>query len=559
MAVLVLARLGLGYGMGTWYGIDQEMDDLAMFKGLSLQRITNPDEKSLIKNLGYSVFLGITAISGIPYSIMTGILWSVTALVVWLFLRKTTDKKWVQLLGFIYVLFLPIAFESWGGLRAYRNSIIAPCIILTFALFLLFFVDIIKGKTVKKATILTSVFAGIAFCFTYFLKEDGIWLKLSVAALLAVCICVIIFRFITTKKKSSAIIKKSAIWIVICIVPFVVFFLGDKLYRSFNQMAFGVYEINTRTEGELGKFVYNVYKIDSPNRNLEVWAPHDAIEAAFEASPTLKQYPTLLEGILTTEWFDGDIIANPIRKDFLTWVIRTELIQAGLWTSESDVNNMFKTINSELEQAFKDGTLKKADGRIQIISSIAGYTPEEIKNSNLASQMWHSFEDAVWLKGYTIGYDYNLQSNNPKIEKTLNMSRDDLNTPTGKKREISKGVAEVICVFYRIVNTALIVMSVGVIIVQVVNIFKNLKHFKKYFSQNKLKIYLAGISLFFFGITIAYAFATAWFFLQPAGLEHYGRQVFVFYNVGVPALLLLAYISAAPCIANLQFKRNHKK
>ena len=549
MVALIIFRIILGYGLGAWYKVDYGYDDVAMFKGLSVQRITHPTEESLIKNLAFSLFLGVNAISGIPYTIMTGILWSITALVVWFLIKKMTDKKWVQLFGFVYVLFLPIAFESWGGLRIYRNAIIAPCIILTFSLLLFIVIDIIKGEKVKKSSIITSLLAGIMFSFTYFLKEDGIWLKLTVAALMAICACILIVRLIRSKNKSKPIIKKCFLWLVVCIIPFVVLSIGDKLYKGFNQMAFGVYETNTRTEGELGKFVYS---IDSPNRTVAVWAPYDAIEAAFNASPTLSSHPGLLEAIRTTEWFDGDIIKNPIPKDFLTWVIRTELVQEGLWTSEKDVSNLFKQVNSEIQQAFEDGTLKKATGRIQIVSSIAGYSMEDIKSSNLMGQLWWVFEDAVWLKGYEAGYDYDTESTNANIERVLNMNHSDINTPTGTKKEISKVLTNVINIVYRVVNTVLIIFAPIYIITQIIFLIKNLKK-RDVLKKNKMKIYLALTSLFFFGITFVYTLATAWFFLQPAAVEFYGtgRQDFIFYNVGVPGLLTVSFLPALPGVVSI--------
>ena len=559
MAVLVIARIALGHMLGAWYMVDYAYDDLAMFEGLSPQRLVNPSHMSLIKNLAFSVFLGITGLSGVPYTIMTGILWSLTAIVVWLLLRKVTNKKWVQLLGFAYVLFLPIAFESWGGLRIYRNAIIAPCIILTMALFIMIIIDIVKWKNIGKSTIITSILAGIAFCYTYFLKEDGIWLILTVGAMMAFCISVAGFHFFKDRQKKNvkSMVKKDVSWIAICLIPFLILFAGDVIYKSFNNMAFGVREINTRTEGELGKFVYSIYKIDSPNRSLTTWAPYDAIEKAFEASPTLGAHPELLEGIMTTEWFDGDIIKNPIPKDFLTWVIRTELSQAGLWTSEKDVSDMFRQVNSEIQAAFDNGTLEKTTGRIQIISSIAGYTPEEIAKSNFLAQLGWAFEDAVWLKGYTPGYDYDIKSDNDKVERVTNMIQSEINSPSGRKKAVAKVIVSIVFVIYRIVNTLLIIATIVYILVQIIALAKKRKLKATTHKNRQIQILSLGLGLFFIGVTFAYTVATAWFFMQPSPVEFYGtgRSDFIFYNVGVPALLTVTYISVIPGISSAISKK----
>lgn len=554
MVILVIVRITVGHMLGAWYMVDYAYDDLAMFDGLSPQRIINPSHMSLIKNLAFSVFLGITGLSGIPYTIMTGILWSLTALVVWLLLKKVTSKRWVQLLGFVYVLFLPIAFESWGGLRIYRNAIIAPCIILTMTLLTMIVVDVVKWKDIKKSTIITSIMAGVAFCYTYFLKEDGIWLMLTAGAMMTFCIVVTIVHFFKDRQKKNAKLttRKSIKWAIICIVPFLVLFTGDTIYRGFNNMAFGVREINTRTEGELGKFVYNIYKIESPNRSMTIWAPYDAIQKAFKVSPTLGAHPELLEGIMTTEWFDGDIVNNPIPKDFLTWVIRTELTQAGLWTSEKDVNDLFRQVNSEIQAAFNSGALEKTTGRIQIISSIAGYTPEEIAESNFLSQLWWAFEDAVWLKGYAPGYDYDIKGDSTKIERVTNMNTSEINSPSGSRKAVAKAICSIIFAIYRVANTVLIIATVIFITTQAIALAK--KHKLKTISHKNIQVQSLslGLGLFFLGITFAYTIATAWFFIQPATVEFYGtgRSDFIFYNVGVPALITMVYISVIPGISS---------
>ena len=132
MILLVVARIGLGYAMGGWYGISETYDDVAMMQGLSLKRLIEPTNLALIKDLSFSLFLGFSAISGLPYTVVLSGFWVLTAFTAWLLTGKVTKNKWVRLFVFAYVLFLPIAFTSWGGLRIYRNAIIAPCIILTF-------------------------------------------------------------------------------------------------------------------------------------------------------------------------------------------------------------------------------------------------------------------------------------------------------------------------------------------------------------------------------------------------------------------------------------------
>ena len=549
MVSAAILRVVLGYCMGGWHEVNALYDDGAMMRGLSLERLVAPNEWALIKHLGFSVFLGITAVSNLPYTVMLSLFWVLATTVIFMMVRKLTDKKWVQLGAFLYVLFLPIAFTSWGGLRIYRNAIIPPAIILTFGLALILIIDIIKKEKTGR-TIGAAICTGLSFSFTYFLKEDGIWMELCMAVVLVICLGIIISRYVKEKTKDYKLARRYLGLAAIAMVPFVIFFVSDNVYKGLNHYFFGVYEINTRTEGELGKFVYNIYKIDSPNRKIDEWAPYDAIEAAFKASATLQKYPQLLEKIKTTEWYDGDIIKNPIKRDFLTWVMRTELVDAKMWQNEKQVNELFRVVNNELAESFRDGTLKKAEGRIQLLASTGGYTLDEIRNSDLMARTWAGIAEANWMPSYEIGfYDEEVayatkgkEWDYGPVNKVLHMEND-VNIIGGGKRAVANKVGEIICVIYRIINTVLFVVTPVFIIWVIVDLMRNRKKLKSYMKKNGVVIGMATAATMFLGVTILYSFATAWFFISPAGTAH-GGDVFIFYSVGVPGLLAMTYVTA---------------
>ena len=555
MITLVLIRVGLGYAIGAWYGTDQICDDLAMFNGISLKRLASPDELSLIKDLSYSLFLGFSAITNLPYTVVLSLFWALTAFVAWLAVRKVTKNKWVQFFAFSYVLFLPVAFEAWGGLRVYRNSIIVPCIITTFSLALIMLIDIVKKEKLKK-TIWASILTGLSFAFTCFLQEDGIWLKACMLVVLMACVIVIGYRLFKNKIKGKFGIKKAIIGILVCLIPFGVLFVWEIVYKGFNYAFFGVYQTNTRTEGELAEYVEKTYLVDSPNRNKVTWSPYDAIAATFEASPTLKTYPQLLERLRTSDWSLGDMEKNPLIREFLGWAIRTELKNVGLWTSEKDVSDMFKRVNDELDEAFANGTLKKSEGRIQILKSAGAYTWDEIFDGQFVDEFFTSYRDAIWLEGYNIGF-----SNRPDVpnssyardNKVLHMWND-VNIASGKKREIANLVANIVTWIYRVVNIALFILTTAFVIIQVVKLFKNWKEKTTYIKSNALVLSLALTSFLFLGASAVYSLGMSWFFTSD-----FHRQIFIFYRVGMTALLTLAYIPAVIGVERIFIEQREKK
>ena len=538
MVVLVALRIGLGYAMGAWYGADQTCDDLVMFDGLSLKRLTQPDYMSLVKDLNFSVFLGVSAISKLPYTIVLSLFWVLAALTTWLLVRKVCKNKWVQLVIFSYVLFLPTAFEAWGGLRVYRNSIIVPCIILTFSLALMVLVNLIKKEKMSR-TAWIAVATGFSFAFLYYLQEDGIWIMACMLVIFAISFAIICYRLFRKKKKERILAKNAIAWLAICLVPFVVLFSWGTVYKSVNQKFFGVYETNTRTKGELAKYIEKTYIVDSPNRSKTVWSPYDAIEATFKVSPTLQEHSKILEKIKITPWSAGDAEKNPFPREYLGWVIRVAIADAGYWTSEKDVSDMFKQVNIELDEAFSKGDLKKAEGRVQLLKSAGAYTWGEIFDGQFVDHLFRSFRDAIWLEGYTIGFYSQVGDTDYKRDNTILHMSGDINNSKGVKREIGNVVANIIVWIYRVVNIALMALSLWFIIYQAVKLIKNWKIKKKYVKDNRLELVLAVTSFMFLGVTIVYSLGISWFFT-----EEFTRQIFVFYHIGMSGILVFVYMPA---------------
>ncbi len=552
MIALVILRIGLGWAMGAWYGVDQECDEIAMFNGLSPGRLIHQDYMSLIKDLNFSLFLGLSSVSGLPYTVFLSLFWALVAFVAWLLAKKVCKNKWLTLFIFSYVLFLPTAFDSWGGLRVYRNSIIVPCIILMFSLVLMLLVDLIKKESYKKMT-WTAIMAGLSVAFLYYLQEDGTWIMACMLVFLIICFWIIGYRVIKKRGKGNLNWKKIAITAGICLIPFVALFAWGNIYKSVNNVVFGVYETNTRTNGELAEYVQKTYIIDSPNRSKVVWSPYDAIAATFEASPTLQGHKEILENIRRNAWSNGDAENNPLPREFLGWAIRVAVSDAGLWTSEKDVSDLFRQVNNELDEAFRVGSLKKAEGRIQLLKSAGAYTWDEIFDGQMMNHLLMSFRDAVWLEGYSIGFAYNAGDTDYTRDNSILHMSGDINRANGKKRVIGGVLANILAWAYRVVNIGLLVIAIAFIIKQMMLLIKNWKDRAKYVKRNRFVLSLALTSFMFLGITLVYSFGISWFFT-----EEFARRIFIFYHVGMSGLLVFVYMPAIIGVNELYNKKNGK-
>ncbi len=390
----------------------------------------------------------------------------------------------------------------------------------------------IKSK-ISYLDIIISIIFGVLFSFTYYIKEDGLWILACLLFAILVNTIIEIIKFVKNRRGKRFTMILLTIWI-----PIFVFIGITGIYKCVNNYYFGVSEVETRNGGNLGEFVSLIYKIESTDRNNVVWAPKDAVDKAWNASPTLQKMPDLYESITHTPWYSQDIEKHPIQGDFLTWVLRTALNDTGRWTNEREVDALFNKVNEEIKDAFDKGELQK-DSRIQLLSSAGGKSIQEILNLN--PLIVQEYIGAVQLNGYESGAGAVAEVEPREIaEAGRNLTHISYLTDYSKK-EISGvviGFINIVFMVYSIINTLLFISVMLGIILFLIILVKQIKEK----SIGTVNVFLGLGCLIFLGISFAYAFAIAWFsdFLFVAGIQPLTLN---FYSIGLPAILSFSYFT----------------
>jgi hypothetical protein len=521
--VLVVFRYIIGLNQRYWASPSSSgtLDDELLFRYANLpNHFHSYDLFSLVKTIGYPIFLAINKATGLPYGFTLTSLYLMAAVLVFFVIRNITESRVVQFLSFSFVLFIPSAFESWIGARVYRNAIIAPVGIITLSLLILFVMSYLK-KMPLKSRVMRGITLGISLTFAYFIKESGFyWLPIALLAVLCVLVMSIknsLVHFVgeTMKKK----VLKIFVSVLVSLLPLLILFGSMNLYKAVNYHYFGVYEIETRTSGEVGKFVQNIYKIKSDNRNDHIWAPFDAIEKAFDTSPTLQQYPDLLYDIEHNTFFeDGD----PIKGDFLGWVLRFSMAKEGIWTNEKEVSDMFAIVNSELKSGFDSGKLEK-ESRIQITSSAGGFSLHEILH--LTKPVLGILDDNIRYGNYVINKDeIQYDDHDLRIYETIT------NTP-GKAIDINlfTRISDSIIGLYRTIGSVIFILAfIGLIGLLISICRKKMKS-----SIEEVLSLFSMIALL--GTALIVAIGTAWF----CAFLDMGAYVNHFYGVDVLPFMVM--------------------
>lgn len=340
--------------------------------------------------------------------------------------------------------------------------------------------------------------------------------------------------------------------LLVALLPFIIFQAGTIAYEELNGHYFGVKETNTRTEGELGEFVENVYRIESKSRTKYVWAPYDAIEKAFEASETLSQHPELKSSILSNEWFNKDGIQEQINGDFLGWVLRTSLAESGLWENEAQVQSLFEKANNEIEEAFSNGELGR-EQKYSLVSSAGPRSSEEI--ADLADDAMVAFTSPIFFPGYRMEPkefhdDGVVQPSEPELYL--------LNQPVGKESnpgirkleniKISTGTlfSKADLAIYHAIAPVMFFAGILGLILCIAHRVKS----RTPLTRNQWLSLIAALMLL--ALAIIYAFGISWFseFIYKDSLED-RAIILTFYGIAIIPMLYFASLLGVALLVNL--------
>jgi hypothetical protein len=537
LTVLSVLRLLMGQALRYYFISGAILDDKLLVSYAYLRKhFQEPGPFSLVKTMSYPLFLYVIHKIHISYAIALSLVWIAAAFCFYRLIQYLFQNRIFSCIAFSFILFHPVAYHAAAGLRIYRNALIAPFVLMTFCQLLLLFFHLIRNDVTIRVLLLRASCFSILLLFTYFIKEDGIWIAACLLFFMFVCLFILLIQIV----KGNISYKKGLTSTLCAILPLLTLFAGTKIYKAVNYKYFQVAEIQTRTEGELGKFVSNAYQIESPEQTYEYTVPASSIKKMYEVSPTFQTHPELLDSVLHASFFYGDIEKNPIQGDFLTWVLRISLIQTNIWQSEKQVNGLFHQINSEVDTAFENGQLQKSH-KIKLLSSAVGRTPEEI--STLFPLVGESFRSLLVLKDYKtnikgLGSTEDSSSVLDAIEMTSlpYLQNYDFTQSPGYLQTV--GFFAGLIRIYRIFHLALVLFAVYGFIASI----KKLHQARKQQNQNSYRqvLLLLFTALCFLGISLVYAFAISWF---SQFLISDVKSAFIVFNFYATALIPLLSIA----------------
>ena len=205
LVLLLIFRVWLGEKVGNQFYASQVYDDQLLIRYAYLpSHFFEPNIDSLLKTMSYPLFLSFVKVSGLSYTFVLSCVWCCTALYFGSVFYRISDKnKIIGWVSFAYILFFPTAFELWQGTRLYRNAIIAPFVIMLFSLLLIITWKNIKSK-ISYLDIIISIIFGVLFSFTYYIKEDGLWILACLLFAILVNTIIEIIKFVKIEEENGS-------------------------------------------------------------------------------------------------------------------------------------------------------------------------------------------------------------------------------------------------------------------------------------------------------------------------------------------------------------------
>ena len=411
----------------------------------------------LIKNRAFIWFLMLFKYLNITPQTGIALLWIVAAICIYIFIYKLTSNKIVSFLAYCFTLFHPIAFLYLGLINLYRNTLFIQITIIYISLLFFFFYSVLEGrKTIIN--ILFAVLFGITLLIQFLIIETGI-VHILVAGFLTISFLI----FVVIKNRQ--LLKKS----MLVLIGFVVLVLGINTYKFINYRAFGVYEINMRTEGPIGDFIGKVQSIESRSQNKHIWCSVDQIKKAYEVSQTLKDNKNFYDHLLAGPVADLFIKNEGYVGDFLSWGIINSMIHCKMDYIEGE--KFFTKINKELDFAFKYGLLKKTN-KIALSKTSGRYTGEELSQMiNITADVISHYTNFKNFVTYIPPFEASKDFENEYFEF--------FNIKSEKKHVGYAEFARELTNCYTVINTILTIM---VLIALSLVVTKNIISLRKYLS-----------------------------------------------------------------------------
>ena len=301
-------------------------------------------EMTLIKGVGFPLFIALAHLLGIPLLVAGQLMYSLAAWVAFLSLRWFCRNRWLSAFLFAALLFNPFMYNYPMAGHVLREPFAISLITLCFSCLIGLSCRAARwlaGGRGLPQTMLWSAAFGLTATWLWYTREEGIWLlpPLTLGLLL-------FFLARGEEEDCRFLIRRLLRRLALLVPPLLIFCLATFLIAWKNHHYYGVWIINELKSKEFVSAYGGLMNIDSGTFPAYVPVRVRTLQAAFAVSPTLRELePRFLA--IRSHW----------PPSFFIWTLRAMAHESGKITSLPQALAFYRQVGDELAAACQDGRL----------------------------------------------------------------------------------------------------------------------------------------------------------------------------------------------------------
>ena len=350
--IITIVRVWLAYETPLYFLPNAAYDD-----GLFVEHansfilgewLGNFECRTIAKIPGFSIYLACCYWLGVPYSLGLIFTFILSVGVTILALSPIIKNKFLLVLLYILLLYNPLMFDIQIAQRVYRGGVLVCFSLMTISSFIGLYVRRFAGF---KNVLVWTLLCCFSFTCFYIMKEDSVWL-------LPFCIGVILCFIVSLVKNAKFKVQ----YVFPILLPFLSVVIAMNIISYANQNNYNIHATADRVDSNFRLVVEDLNMIEDSNYddNQWLWVSHEALNKAFDCSPTLANLKQAFDE--NYEVNDHDSMED-YKGDIIFWRIKNLVNEAGIYSKGgSEVEAFYLQIHQELQNAFDSGKLNHKEG-----------------------------------------------------------------------------------------------------------------------------------------------------------------------------------------------------
>lgn len=379
---LLFVRFAASIGQGDWLGAYGNMTHA--------------------KGVLYSIFLLLNHATGLPLKITEHLVYLLSALYFSSTLGTCFRSRWVVLLTFGLLAFIPSAWAPLLGGRVVREGLYVSLTLLLLALALRCFVLPAEGSHSMRAEIgakwRSLVLLGLMAGMFWLTREEGVWLVPAVG------ICFVYWLGRNLPPLNALGFPTGRLLVITIALPLIPFLLVVGTINAINFHWYGVFRNNDFRSADFQAAYGAISRIKPQSWQRYVVFPRDAREKAYLFSAAARELQPYLEGDGGEMWRKigctqtGMSPCPEILSGWFVWALRDAVAAAGHYRSATDAQAFYLRLAREINEGCERNPEACFAPRQSLLPPWRGHF---VADTLVAS--WHVLSTLATFRGLGVG------------------------------------------------------------------------------------------------------------------------------------------------------------